>query len=628
MSALTTENGICPHCGFDNASPVNEPHQLECKSILAGAYLVGCVIGQGGFGITYTGWDLNLDLKVAIKEYYPLGFAARDTQTHVSVLTLGGDKKDFYQKGLERFVNEAKTLARLKNDDGIVGVRGFFYDNGTAYIVMDFVEGETLKALSAKRGGKLPAQEVLRLFRPLCDSLSRVHAAGLLHRDISPDNIILRPDGVLTLVDFGAARQISAYGELSNTINVKHGFAPEEQYRTHGEQGPWSDVYALCATIYRLITGQTPPQALDRLTSGAGITSPRQLGAEITPAQENALLHGLGVSAQYRIRDMHSLIRELYKQQDSLTEPARIAGQIRRDPAQAQTDGANIPQQMQKKPPQSKKEKRKTVAIIAGSSLGVYLLILILIGAFRGGENPKQPQTAQFAAASAATAAVISDTKPVATPEPTALPNPSERTLQLGFGEQYYCTVDDFEQTYGTPDSDVKWRSSDPDLVACNGIGVVTAGRIQQDISKGYNDPVEVTGVSSDGVEFTYRVVVGSGSTYSFVWGNNPRALKDSISYMYIATPSIENCLGLTLDFQYETSEGSHSGAWVFWVHQTNGKWISFPDLHPEDKETITYDFTFDGPVDIDEIVMQPINEYKQFTFYTYYNIRNLIFDE
>ena len=283
MSQLTKENGFCPNCGFNNRAPTNEPHQLECRSILGGAYLIGCVLGQGGFGITYTAWDLNLDIKVAIKEYYPLGSVSRDSHTHVSVLTHGGDQREQYQKGLERFVNEAKTLAQLSRDRGIVGVRGFLRENGTAYIVMDFVEGETLKSLAASRGGKLPAREVLGLFRPLCDSLARVHAEGLLHRDISPDNIILQPDGTLTLSDFGAARQIYPYGELSNTINVKHGFAPEEQYRTHGEQGPWTDVYALCATMYRLMTGQTPPQALDRFGGGAQIPSPRELGADLSP---------------------------------------------------------------------------------------------------------------------------------------------------------------------------------------------------------------------------------------------------------------------------------------------------------------------------------------------------------
>ena len=620
MSHLTTENGICPNCGFDNTSPTNEPHQLECRSILAGAYLVGCVLGQGGFGITYTGWDLNLDIKIAIKEYYPLGFAARDSHTHVSVLTLGGDKKEYYQRGMERFVNEAKTLARITRDNGIVGVRGFLYENGTAYIIMDFVEGETLKSLAAKRGGKLPAQETLRLFRPLCDSLMRVHAAELLHRDISPDNIILRPDGTLTLVDFGAARQISAYGEHSNTINVKHGFAPEEQYRTHGEQGTWTDVYALCATIYCLITGKMPPQALDRLTSGAAITPPRQLGVDITPAQENALLHGLGVNAQYRTRDMQTLVKELY---EGVKAPvtggdANTTGNARQpvDPFQ---------------PPTAAKEKKKkanikTIAIIAGSSIGVYLLILLGLGALRG--NP-QSKGENFTAAATATAVVTPVATEVPTPEPTQIPNPAELYLTLGYGEMYLCTIDDFEEAYGFSDDDITWESSDAELVSCSDNGIVLASNLQRDITEGYSDYVEVTGEAPNGVQFVYQVEVGNGKSYNFEWSDSARALKDSISYTYIATPTIMNCMGFTLDFKYEAATGSHTGAWVFWVHDANGKWIDFPNLYLEDGITSSYDLTFDHPVNVDEIVMQPVSTYntKTFEYYTYYEVSNLIFE-
>ena len=634
MKDLHDENGICPHCGFDNASSLNEPHQLECGSILVGSYLVGCVLGQGGFGITYVGWDLNLDLKIAIKEYYPLGFAARDTHTHVSVLSLGGDKKEFYERGMERFVNEAKTLARLTRDNSIVGVRGFFHENGTAYIIMDFVEGETLKALCAKSGGKLPAQETLRLFRPLCDSLARVHASGLLHRDISPDNIILRPDGVLTLVDFGAARQISAYGEHSNTINVKHGFAPEEQYRTHGEQGPWSDVYALCATIYRIVTGVTPPQALDRLTSGATITPPRQLGAELTPGQENALLHGLGVNALYRTRDMQALIQELYSQAapHSATPPAEpMTAMPERKPdrlndAQAQS---SVPKPAGKKPG----SKARSIAIIAGATLGAFLLILALAGAFQNGADTDQTVDSDFGAAAggkggAELAGELVGATDVSLPEATTPPDPAEETLTLNYGDQYYCTVADFDQNYGIADNGVNWSSSNPDLLECDEMGSLRASNVQQDIGKGYSDPVTVTGVSQNGVTFTYRVSIGNGSTYSLEQSPNRRTLKDSIGYTYVATPSIQNCEGFTIYLKYEAVEGSHSNAWVFWVHDSDGKWISFPDLALEDNVTSSFDLTFDHPIDVVEIVMQPVNDYKteEFTYYTYYGIGNVIF--
>ena len=626
MSKLTKENGVCPNCGYDNATAANEPHQLECRSILAGAYLVGCALGQGGFGITYTGWDLNLDLKIAIKEYYPMGYATRDSHTHISVLTLGGDKKEFYQKGLERFVNEAKTLARISRDSGIVGVRNFIYENGTAYIVMEFVEGETLKSLAERRGGKLPAQEVLRLVRPLCASLAHVHAEGLLHRDISPDNIILRPNGTLTLIDFGSARQISAYGEHSNTINVKHGFAPEEQYRTHGEQGAWTDVYALCATIYRLITGQTPPQALDRLSSGAAITPPRQLGADLTQAQENAILHGLGIDAQYRTRDMKTLEKELYADVATSKEP------VQTDEKKTPIPNPIIPKDPFQKPA-DKKGRIKTIAIIAGSAVAVYLLILLGVGAFRGdGGNKKAELMAETAALATATQEatatpeVTAAPTPTATPEPTKIPNPSDMSLALDFGETFLCSVKDFAFHYDIRDDDVQWTSSDSDLVDCTKSGMLSAGYMQVDPGKTYNDAVEVTGVAPNGVTFTYEVYVGDGNAYSFSWATSPRVLKDSIAYMYIATPVIMNCKGFTLDFIYEKVSGTHEGDWVVWVRDTAGAWYSFPNLKAKDGVEISMDIVFDSPVDVAEMVVQPVKEYKSFTWNDDYRVSNIIF--
>ena len=238
FSSLREPQGVCPRCGFDNAACENAANQLECGSILAGTYLVGRSLGQGGFGITYAGFDLNLNLKVAIKEYFPSECVTRDSRTHATVMPLPGERKTFFDRGKERFISEAQTLARFSDDPAIVNVRGFFHENGTAYIVMSFVEGETLKAYADKRGGKLPAAEVLGLLRPVFSSLMRVHEAGLLHRDISPDNIMRRADGSPVLIDFGAARQISAMGEHSNSVILKRGFAPVEQYHEHGEQGP------------------------------------------------------------------------------------------------------------------------------------------------------------------------------------------------------------------------------------------------------------------------------------------------------------------------------------------------------------------------------------------------------
>ena len=411
MAQLEESKGVCPVCGFDNASAENAANQLECGSILAGTYLVGCVLGQGGFGITYIGLDLNLNLKVAIKEFYPEGCVTRDGRTHTSVVPLPGEKKAFFEKGREKFVSEAQVLARFTDEPSIVGVRGFFHENGTAYIVMNFVEGETLKARAARSGGRLPAAEVLELIKPLCASLSRVHEAGLLHRDISPDNIIVKKNGMPVLLDFGAARQISMTGEHSNTINVKHGFAPEEQYRTRGEQGPWTDVYALCATIYRLTTGVTPPQALDRLTSDVPITPPNQLGADFTPAQEAAVMHGLAVRAQDRISSMDQLLREL-----SLTTVRPVKQPEKPKPAEfdhyEKTRGAAKP---------NARPKFLLPVLIGCGAVALALLLILVLkpsGQTDGGDGATE---AAFSSPQSTEA-----NAPQITSEPTLAPEPTE----------------------------------------------------------------------------------------------------------------------------------------------------------------------------------------------------------
>lgn len=312
MSALPAPDAACPRCGCRNREVVNLPHQLACGAILSGKYWIGGVLGQGGFGITYMGYDLTLGIKVAIKEYYPNNIVSR-SQPENAVQPVHDAFCASFSRGRERFLEEARSLARFSSERGVVNVREFFLANNTAYIVMDFVDGKTLKAVASESGGKLPARRVLEMLRPVIRTLAHIHESGLVHRDISPDNIILRPDGTAVLIDFGAARQISASGSKSLTINVKHGYAPEEQYRRRGKQGPWTDVYALCATIYRLTTGKKPPQALDRLVSEDPLIPPDERGADLTPAQQRAIMKGLSVHAEDRPQDMRELYELLYR---------------------------------------------------------------------------------------------------------------------------------------------------------------------------------------------------------------------------------------------------------------------------------------------------------------------------
>ncbi|HWS30892.1 MAG TPA: DUF5050 domain-containing protein [Clostridia bacterium] len=306
LSQLKEGDRFCSQCGFDNEQP-KEPHHLPPRSILAGKYLVGKVLGEGGFGITYLGFDLNLNIKVAIKEYFPSGFVARTGGSTVTPFT--GSSAEYYGNGIEKFLNEARSLARFHNLDGIVEVRDFFRENGTAYIVMEFVDGVNLRDELERRGGRMDANEVMALFKPLVASLVKVHATGLVHRDISPDNIMLTAEGKLKLLDFGAARDAAANKSVS--VVLKPGYAPEEQYRTHGELGAWTDIYALCGTIYKLITGVTPPESIERLTNDT-LAHPANLGISMDFKQADAVMRGLSVRKEGRFSSTAELYDALY----------------------------------------------------------------------------------------------------------------------------------------------------------------------------------------------------------------------------------------------------------------------------------------------------------------------------
>ncbi len=309
-------DGPCPHCGFDENTYQPALHHLPPGTALAGKYLLGPVLGEGGFGITYVGWDLNLEMKIAIKEYFPNGFVTRNSGYDKTVTVLTGQKGDFFQRGLDKFVDEARRLGKFWGLPGIVSVKDYFQENKTGYIVMEFAQGQTLKnILKNTPDGRLSADQVFEMMKPVMKSLEKVHKAGLIHRDISPDNLMVdqEPDGSLTvkLIDFGAARDFMAEGERSLSVMLKPGYAPEEQYRSRGKQGPWTDVYGLCATMYRAITGKVPDESLDRMEEDP-LERPSQLGVNIENWQEDALMKGLAVFQKNRFQSMEELEAAMY----------------------------------------------------------------------------------------------------------------------------------------------------------------------------------------------------------------------------------------------------------------------------------------------------------------------------
>ena len=313
----STSEDICSVCGKNINEYQAAPHHLQPGTILGGKYLVGAVLGEGGFGITYIGREINLDIKVAIKEYFPSGVVNRNNTSSTEISAHVGDAQTFFEKGKSSFLGEARTLAKFSNEPSIVSVRDFFSENNTAYIVMEYLEGIDLKDY-IKQHGKLSFEQTVTMLTPIMKALSKIHSQGLIHRDISPANIMILNDGTVKLLDFGAAREVGGADEKSLSILLKPGFAPEEQYRTKGHQGPWTDVYALSATMYKMMTGLTPIDAMNRVFSD-DIRKITELNPSVTPEQEAIIFKGMAVQQANRYQTIDALCTDC--QNGTVKEP-------------------------------------------------------------------------------------------------------------------------------------------------------------------------------------------------------------------------------------------------------------------------------------------------------------------
>ncbi|MCD8222669.1 MAG: PASTA domain-containing protein [Clostridiales bacterium] len=318
MEEYDGQGRFCPICGYDQTTPPAESHYLKPGTVIHGRYRVGRVLGSGGFGITYIAYDLTLQKKNAIKEYLPMEFATRiPNQSRVSVYK--GEKQEQFEAGMHKSLDEAKLLAEFRQISGITQIYDFFQANNTAYIVMELLEGETLKD-RLKRTGVMTVDEAFPIILAVTRTLKEVHAKHIIHRDIAPDNIYLLKTGEVKLLDFGASRQVTTTNSKSLTVILKAGYAPVEQYQSGGRQGPWTDIYALAATFYKMITGRKPPDSWDRRIKDT-LEEPSDLGVVIDKNLENALLNALQVRIEDRTKSAEEFEKNLCSSHVERTHP-------------------------------------------------------------------------------------------------------------------------------------------------------------------------------------------------------------------------------------------------------------------------------------------------------------------
>ncbi len=262
MKEFNKEYDICPHCGYINTTDMLESFQLSPGTILQERYWVGMMIGFGGFGIIYKAYDMKLNVTVAIKEYYPTGLVNRVSGS-TRVEKVNDDRRREFDSGLEHFIEEARNIAKFSGHSNIVNVYHFFKENHTGYIVMEYLDGISMKYFLEANGGKTSILYAKEIVLAIAQALQSLHKENILHRDVSPDNIFLCSDGKIKLIDFGSSR-LSKVTDENKEIIVKPGYTPPEQYEKDGYQGAWTDIYALGATFYRAVTGRIPDEATER----------------------------------------------------------------------------------------------------------------------------------------------------------------------------------------------------------------------------------------------------------------------------------------------------------------------------------------------------------------------------
>lgn len=361
---MKQQSPICEHCGY-NEYIENLPHQLPLGTELMDQYVVGKALGQGSSGITYIGLDKNLDAPVAIKEFYPRGIVNRVCEETLDVRCTDPKDKSLFRQGRDAFMQEARELGKLVDVPQVVHVYNFFEENNTSYIIMDYVKGISLKAYVNIRGGALPVKDTMRIMQSVMEGLEKVHEAGLIHRGVRPDNIMIQFDGTAKLLDFGRNLQENVSEEDASELAMKRCFCPEDGYQADGKQGPWTDVYGLCATMYYCMTGQVPSDAATQreqkdMPDWSKIP-------DLNPDQKNALEKGMTLDAGDRIRSVSDFQKALAGQ---------LVMQTKKD--------KDSP-----KKPETEKKNKKMLPIILGAVAAVAVIAVAVLGL--GGQKSEEP---------------------------------------------------------------------------------------------------------------------------------------------------------------------------------------------------------------------------------------------
>lgn len=300
---------MCPYCGYEKGTPAKELYFLTPGSVVANRYEIGVSIGSGGFGIMYKAWDSVLEKTVAVKEYYPIGLVNRAPgQKHITIYS-GHGRKEF-EHGKMRFLEEAKNMAKFDNHPNIVAVYDFFEENNTAYFVMEFLEGKDYKQYIEQQGGAVSLEYAVEITKVVLRALAEVHKHGIVHRDISPDNIFICNDGKIKLIDFGTARFSSKEEEILRSVEVKWEYAPPEQYQKKSKQGPWTDVYAVGAMLYKAVTNVELQSSQDRVEDDK-LVDPIKLCSDMTENMNSIILRAMALQPELRFQTVEEFLEAI-----------------------------------------------------------------------------------------------------------------------------------------------------------------------------------------------------------------------------------------------------------------------------------------------------------------------------